>query len=121
MIQLGEDELICDLAEVYQVHDMRAYSCNHIATLAKGLRDNSRIKMKATGLGVDIERLLLAHLADSAAKIWWSKTKDAEKGRNQPKSFVRLLTEKIDESKKVKPFMSSTDFDKAWRELNGCS
>lgn len=119
MIALDEDALICDLAETYHIYDMRSFPCEYVATLAKGLRDNSRIKMKAVGLEVDINRLLLAHIADNTAINWYLKTKDAEKGENQPKSFVRILTDKIDESKKPKPFRTSADFDAEWRRLNG--
>ena len=119
MIALDEDALICDFAETYQIHDMRSYPCEYIATLAKGLKDNSRIKMKAIGLEVDINCLLLAHIADNTAINWYLKTKDAEKGINQPKSFVRILTEKIDESKTARTFVTSADFDAEWRRLNG--
>lgn len=119
MIALDEDALICDLAETYQIYDMRSMSCGFIATLANGLRDNSRIKMKAMGLECDVERLLLAHIADNTAINVWLKTKDAEKGENRPKSAVAILTDKIDESKKAKPFNTSADFDQEWRRLNG--
>ena len=39
--------------------------------------------------------------------------------RNQPKSMVSALTEKIDKSKTAKGFMTSADFDMEWRRLNG--
>ena len=119
MIALDEDALVCDLAETYHIYDMYRMPCEYIATLAKGLRDNSRIKMKAVGLEVDLDRLLLAHIADNTAINVWLKTKDAEKGRNQPKSFVRVLTDKIDDSKKAKQFETSADFDEEWRRING--
>ena len=119
MIALDEDALVCDLAETYHIYDMRSFPCEYIATLAKGLRDDSRIKMKAVGLEVDINRLLLAHIADNTAINWWLKTENGRKGKNQPKSFVKILTEKIDESKKAKPFETSADFEEEWRKLNG--
>lgn len=75
--------------------------------------------MKAAGLEVDINRLLLAHIADNTAINWWLKTEDAKNGKNQPKSMVRILTEKIDESKQAKTFETSADFDAEWRRLNG--
>ena len=119
MIALDEDALICDLAETYQIYDMYSLPCAYVAILASGLRDNSRMKMKLIGLEVDLQSLLLAHIADNTAMNFWAKTKDAEKGRNQPKSMVRALTEKIDKSKTAKGFMTSADFDMEWRRLNG--
>ena len=119
MIALDEESLICDLAEVYRIYDMRSFPCSYIAILASGLRDNSRIKIKASGLEVDLDRLLLDHIADSSRYNLWAKTEDGQKGRNRPKSFVELLTEKIDESKLPIGFNSSEDFEKAWRDING--
>ena len=119
MIALDEDALICDMAETYHIYEMRRLSCAYVAILANGLRDDSRIKMKASGLEVPIDRLLLAHIADNTAINVWLKTKDGEKGKNQPKSIVKALTEKIDESSLTRPFESSSDFDEEWRRLNG--
>ena len=119
MIALDEDALICDFAETYHIYDIYAYPCMYIATLANGLRYDSRIKMKECGLEVELRSLLLAHIADNTAMNFWAKTKDAEKGRNQPKSMVSALTEKIDKSKTAKGFMTSADFDMEWRRLNG--
>lgn len=116
---LDEDALICDLAETYHIFDMYQLPCEFIAKLACGLRDNSRIKMKAAGLEVDINRLLLAHIADNTAINTWFKTEDGQKGQNRPKSYVRILTEKIDESKTARGFESSADFDAEWRRING--
>lgn len=119
MMALDEDALVCDLAETYHIFDMYQLPCLKVATLAKGLRDDSRIKMKQNGLEVKIETLLLAHIADSTAINVWAKTKDAEKGQNKPKSLVKVLTEKIDPSKQVKGYTSGQDFDDEWRQLNG--
>lgn len=91
----------------------------YIATLVKGLKDTSRIKMLAAGLETSVDRLLLAHLIDNTAINVWMKTEDAQKGKNRPKSFVTMLTEKIDESKLTKPFETSADFEAEWRRLNG--
>jgi hypothetical protein len=119
MIKLGEDALICDLAEVYHIYNMRAFPCELVATLAAGLRDTSRVKMQASGLNVSIDRLILARIADSAALNFWSKTEDGQKNRNRPPSVVAILTEKTDESKLPRPFNSGADFDAEWRRLNG--
>ena len=50
MLSLDRGALVCDLAETYQVYDMQAYSPLYIAELARGLRPDSRIKLKMAGL-----------------------------------------------------------------------
>lgn len=117
MIALDEDALICDLAETYHIYNMMQLPVEYVATLAIGLRDNSRIKMKAVGLEVDLESLLLAHIADNTAINAWLQTEDARKGKNRPASFVRRLTEKIDLSKQPRAFVSGADFDKEWEKM----
>lgn len=116
---LDEDALICDFAEFYRIYNIYDYPPEYIATLAAGLRDNSRIKLKLYGLRVDIEMLLLAHIVDNTAINIYAKTKDAKKGINQPESFVELLTKKNETKKKAREFDSGADFDKEWRRLNG--
>ena len=99
---------------------MRSFSCSLIAKLVYGLRDTSRIKMKMSGLTVDIDRLLLARIADNTAIGWWIQTEDARKGKNQPKSCVKALTGKVDDAKTV-PFESSEAFERERERLiNEC-
>lgn len=116
MIALDEDALICDFAETYHIFDMRSLSVDYAATLAAGLRDNSRIKLKASGLTVDVKTLLLAHIADNTRMNVYAKTKDAVHGKNKPKSIVAALFEKDTD---IRGFASGADFDKEWRRLNG--
>lgn len=116
---LDEDALICDFAEYYHIYNIYEFPPEYIATLAKGLRDNSRIKLKLYGLRVDIEMLLLAHIVDNTAINIYAKTKDAIKGINKPPSFVELLSKKKETKEKAREFNSGADFDKEWRRLNG--
>ena len=119
MVALDEDALICDFAETYKVYDYRRLPVEYAATLACGLRENSRIKMLQSGLTVDINALLLAHIVDNTATNVYIKTKDAKTGRNKPKSVVQLLTKKYDPSEHARKFTTGEDFDKEWRRLNG--
>ena len=116
MIATDEDALICDFAETYHIYDMRKMPVLYVATLAMGLRHNSRIMMAINGLKVDLNSLLLAHIADNTAINVYFKTKDAETGRNRPKSFVKLLT--ADKSEIARGFDSGDDFIKEWNRLN---
>lgn len=117
---LDEDALICDFAETYHIFNIYQLPVEYVATLAIGLRNDSRIKVKLSGLEVDYKTLLLAHLVDNTAINWWMKTEDAQHGRNRPKSIVESLTIKKDESKKLQTFKSGEDFEEKWRHLNGC-
>ena len=116
MIALDEDALICDFAETYGIYDFYKLPVLYAAVLANGLRVNSRIKMAKYGLKVELNTLLLAHVADSSAINCYLKTKNAEKGRNRPKSFVNLLMQEPEE--KVMGFDSGDDFDREWERIN---
>ena len=93
---------------------MKSYPPDYIATLAAGLRDNSRIKMKLSGMKTDINTLLLARVADNTALNVYIKTKDAKHGRNKPKSIVKTLTEVIPDSQRAKVYASGEDFLRDW-------
>lgn len=117
MIALDEDALICDMAETYHIYDMESLPAEYVATLAYGLRDNSRIKIKASGLRVDISTLLLAHIADNTAINVYAKTKDAKTGKNKPKSMVKALVDRPEDH--ARQFDTGEDFLEEWRRLNG--
>lgn len=116
MIATDEDALICDFAETYHIYNIYEMPVMYIATLAKGLRHDSRIMMAVNGLKVDINTLLLAHIADNTAINVYFKTKDAEKGRNRPKSYVKILTS--DRNEIAREFDCGDDFIKEWNRLN---
>lgn len=82
---------ICDLAETYGVLNYRELPVETLAALSAGLRENSRIKMKMTESKVQSDIMLLAAAVDRLTFLAWSKTTDAEKGLNRPKSILSLL------------------------------
>lgn len=90
------DALECDLAETYGLLDLHDVSVRKLAVLACGLRDDSRIKKKLSGVAVDTSLLLLAHAVDRLSWLVWAKTKDGQKGRNKPKSVVDALLQRND-------------------------
>lgn len=119
MIALDEDALICDMAETYHIYSMEQLPVEYAATLAAGLRHDSRIKLKAAGLRVDLNTLFMAHIADNTAINWWIQTKDAQSGKNQPKSFVKILFPELDDSSHAKEFDTGESFLEEWRRING--
>lgn len=112
MIALDEDALICDLAEVYNIYDYRSLPANLVATFSVGLRENSRIKMAISGLKYPFETLLIASAVDRLSILVWSKSKDAEKGRNKPKSIVEAIVGRKNE-RDYEVFDSPEELEKA--------
>lgn len=64
MIRIDLDSLECDLAETYHIFNMRELSPRRIALFAVGLRDNSRIKIKISGIPIEFSTLLAASITD---------------------------------------------------------
>ena len=86
-----EGALICDFAETYHIYDYQAIPCRLAATLAAGLHPGSRSMMALSGSKVPTDLLLLATAVDRLGWLVWSQTKDGQKGRNRPESFVSIL------------------------------
>lgn len=119
MISSDEDALICDLAEVYHIYDYKSLSPAQVATFSVGLRENSRIKMKLSGLKYPLETILLAHAVDRLSLLVWSKSKDAESGRNKPNSIAdKLLGNNVEQEREYVVFNSPEEFELAMAEIN---
>lgn len=106
MISLDEDALICDFAETYHIYDFRSLNVDLAATLAVGLRDNSRIKMRMTDRKASTDTILLAGIMDRLSVIL-----SGDKATLIAKTFI---------SEKTLPsygFESAADFDAAWASL----
>ena len=118
MISLDEDALICDLAETYQIYDYRQLPPTRVAVFACGLRENSRIKMKASGQIVPTDTMLLAGISDKLSMLVWFQTEDGQKGKNRPTMLTGLLTKsEPDNEKDVIVFNSGEEFEKRRKEL----
>lgn len=91
MLAADRDALICDLAETYGVFDYKALPLPLLATLASGLRDDSRIKMCLTGASQPVDTLLLGAAVDYLALLIWQRSTDARSGRNRPASVLSTL------------------------------
>lgn len=115
MIQLDEDALICDLAETYQIYSYRSLPVRLVATLSAGLRDNSRIKLKAVESSIDLETIILATIADNLTMLRMSLT---TKEKAKPFLFTNAL---LGESKKDKAasFRTAEEFEATLRDIRG--
>ena len=111
MMVTDEDALLCDLAETYGIFDIRSLPVVRVATFAIGLKGDSRIMVKMTGQKCSSEMVMLAGILDRLSFIAWSKTKDAQKGRNRPASVVdSLLNGNSQPEKDYEVFSSGEEF-----------
>lgn len=72
MISANENALICDLAETYRIYDYRSLPAKLVATLAAGLRDDSRIKTELAGLKGDSKEIMLAYIFDRLGQVLYA-------------------------------------------------
>lgn len=114
MLREDEAALICDLAETYHIYDYRKLPPILVSTLAVGLRDSSRIKMRLNDLPAPPDMMLMASIVDRLGLLVWMKTKDAAKGRNRPKS---ILDGMLKNQRPVNGFKSGDDFNAARQRL----
>lgn len=111
MVGLDEGALICDFAETYHVLEWRALPARTAATLAMGLRPDSRIVRKMAGVQTTQDTMLLAMIADALHILVWQNTKDGVKGQNKPVMITDRLISMDDESI---GFDGAEDF-RSWR------
>ena len=113
-MELDEGALICDLAETYHICDYRSLPVKLVATLSAGLRDSSRIKLKAAGAPADLETILLATIADNLTILRLGFSRDR---RNKPDLFTEAI---YSETKpKTQGFKTAADFEAALKRIRG--
>lgn len=118
MLKTDEDALICDLAETYHIYDWKSYPLKLIATLAAGLRDDSRIKMRLAGCRVRPLFFLSAMMADALNILVWQNTEDGHKGRNAPDRITRTLLGGADkENGNIAAFDTPEEFERRRKEI----
>lgn len=118
MLAVDEDALICDFAETYHVLDWRGLPLHLAATLAVGLRPNSRIKSAMVGYKAPFDTVLLAAVVDRLGGIAWMLSEDGRKGINRPEALLPTLTGHRKESDVIS-FASGDAFETARRRLLG--
>ena len=109
MVHADEDALICDFAETYHIFDWRALPVRLAATLAAGLPETSRIRMKMAGAKMTASLLMQAAMVDRLSLLVWMQTKDGQKNRHRPQSVAEMLTGKEKRST-VQAFNSEEEF-----------
>lgn len=121
MIITDEDAFICDMAETYGIFDFWSMPAGLIATLACGLRDDSRIKTKMNEMKMPLEEYLLAAIFDAVNWLCWINTKDAQRGSSPPDRILSTLLEKPKENEQSSfmVFNSSEEFEQERSRMLG--
>lgn len=121
MMAADRDALVCDLAETYGIFDMRALPASLLATLAAGLRENSRIKTILYGEPVTRSDAMLAAAVDRLSMLVWFLSEDGKKGANRPKSVLDALLGEPGRQQEgnVQTFESAEDFEAEWERRTG--
>lgn len=119
MITADEEALICDFAETYGIYDYRKLPLKTAAILASGLRDNSRIKIKLSGLNAAPETILNAAITDRTGMLVWMQSKDGANNRNRPASILDKILNPEKEKEDVTTFATGQDFEDEWNRLLG--
>ena len=116
MFATDKDALICDLAETYHIYNYKSLPASMVATLAVGLREDSRIKMKLNNMRHSFDTMLMALLVDRMSLLVWLNTKDGATGTNRPASIFEQLILKEKENN-IEGFDSSEDFEEEREKL----
>lgn len=119
MLQTDEGALICDLAETYGVLEYRALPVPLLATLAAGLRENSRIKAKLSGAKASQMEILLAGAVDRLSLMVWGMTEDARKGINRPKSVLDAMLGETGADADTVAFATAEEYEAEWARITG--
>lgn len=118
MMATDNDALVCDFAETYHVLDYRSLPARLAATLAAGLREDSRIKMKLADTPCPTDTLLLAMAVDRLSLLFWAKTADGQKNRNRPESvYMRILGIDSRQKNDVIAYESGAEFERARQRI----
>ena len=113
MVCIDEGALMCDFAETYGLFDYRSLPIDTVATLAVGLRDDSRIKTKMRGADVPDASFLLAMIVDRVTDVLTFL--GAYEGNTRPKSAIKLYLGDIDIKEKgaIEKFDTKESFEAA--------
>lgn len=121
MISEDRYALVCDLAETYGIFDYRALPVNLLATLAVGLRDDSRIKMRLSGAKATRSELLMAAMVDRLSMLLWAQTEDGRNGTNRPQSVLSSIQGEDKKDSPVEAFDTADAFESEWARITGVS
>ena len=121
MLRADRDALVCDLAETYGIYDHRSLPVSLLATLAAGLRDDSRSKMSLFKRTVPRSEILLAAAVDRLSRIAWLLSAVCPAKGDGPKSVLSAILGQTEQTGGMgaETFNSPEAFDAEWNRRAG--
>lgn len=119
MLRADRDAVICDLAETYGVLNYRGLPVQLLATLASGLRDDSRIKISLSGVKATRGEVLLAAAVDRLSLLVWGMTADGQKGVNRPASVLDTIMGQGNQPGDTVAFATAEEYESEWERITG--
>lgn len=104
------------MAETYHVLNWRELPLKTAAILASGLHEDCRSLRKLRGQKIRADQLWQLAVLDELRLLFWSRTKDAEKGKNQPKSLLKAVLDQ-EEQNPVTGFQTPEHFEARRKEI----
>lgn len=117
MIEEGEDDLICDLAETYGIYNYKSLPVQLVAVFSYGLRENARIWKKLAG-GRNIDREIQVLILDNLNWLVWAQTEDGSKNANKPESiYNKLFGDGKSKKSDIVAYNSPEEYRQAWERI----
>ena len=113
MLNIDRSAVVCDLAETYHIYSMDELPARVLATLACGLKADSRIKTKLAGVKVSPPFVLLGAMVVDELR---AMRVGLFGGKEKP-VYVTEVMEKGFEQPKVMTFKTGADFEAERRRI----
>lgn len=110
--------MICDFAETYGIFNWRALPARRAATLAAGLRPDSRCHMRTEGVKAQLGESLEAMIHDDLTAILYVMSRGKKHG-HKPEFIAHDLIYGKKNSNIYKGFRTAEDFEAEWQHLTG--
>lgn len=68
--------------------------------------------MALANINITTDQMLLAEIVDGMNLLLWTKTKDATKGRNKPKSLLQSLLKNQENKDEYEVFKDGKEFER---------
>lgn len=73
--------------------------------------------MKLTGAKITLDQMIMARCLDALNMLLWTKTKDASKNKNRPKSVFKALCGYSEDNAENNSYSTPEEFMSAWLEI----
>ena len=113
MLNIDRSAVVCDLAETYHIYSMENYPMRVVATLACGLKPDSRIMLKMAGVKISPPFVLLGAMVVDELR---AMRVGLFGGKEKP-VYVTEVMEKGFEQPKVMTFKTGADFEAKRRRI----